>query len=60
MLPKGVKHFLIAGRSVGGDCDCDLHAGVAAVMSIKLKVDGADVHIGDAQTILPNQGTRVH
>ena len=58
MLPKGVKHFLIADRSVGGDCDS--HAGVAAVMSIKLKVDGADVHIGDAQTILPNQGTRVH
>ena len=58
MLPKAVKHFLVAGRNVGGDCDS--HAGVAAVMSIKLKVDGADVHIGDAQTTLPNQGTRVH
>ena len=58
MLPKGVKHFLIADRSVGGDCDS--HAGVAAVMSIKSMVDVADVNISDVQKTLLNQAVRIH
>jgi hypothetical protein len=73
MLPKGVKHLLVTGRSVGGDRDshaavrnmmcCAVNgqgAGVAAAISIQTNVDVADVDISKVQRILLLQGARIN
>ena len=72
MLPKGVKHLLVTGRSVGGDQDshaavrnmmcCAVNgqgAGVAAAISIECDVDVADVDIKKVQKKLIEQGARL-
>jgi ribulose 1,5-bisphosphate synthetase/thiazole synthase len=73
MLPKGVKHLLVTGRSVGGDQDshaavrnmmcCAVNgqgAGVAAAISIQCGVDVANVDIKQVQKKLIEQGARLH
>jgi hypothetical protein len=73
MLPKGVRHLLVTGRSVGGDRDshaavrnmmcCAVNgqgAGVAAAVSIQTNVDVADVNINKVQKKLIEQGARIH
>jgi len=72
MLPKGVKHLLVTGRSVGGDRDshaavrnmmcCAVNgqgAGVAAAVSIRSQVDVAEVNIKEVQKTLISQGARI-
>ena len=73
MLPKGIRHLLVTGRSVGGDRDshaavrnmmcCAVNgqgAGVAAAVSIQTNVDVADVNINKVQKKLIEQGARIH
>lgn len=73
MLPKGVGHLIVAGRSVGGDRDshaavrnmmcCAVSgqgAGVAAALSIENNTDFADVDIKQLQKTLVAQGARIH
>jgi len=73
MLPKGVKHLLVTGRSVGGDRDshaavrnmmcCAANgqgAGVAAAVSIRSQVDVAEVNMKEVQKTLIRQGARIH
>ena len=73
MLPKGIRHLLVTGRSVGGDRDshaavrnmmcCAVNgqgAGVAAAVSIQTNVDVADVNIDKVQKKLIEQGARIH
>lgn len=73
MLPKGVGHLLVTGRSIGGDKDshaavrnmmcCAVNgqgAGVAAAISIQSNVDFADVNIKLVQKKLIEQGARIH
>ncbi|MBT8115553.1 MAG: FAD-dependent oxidoreductase [Arenicella sp.] len=73
MLPKGVRHLIVTGRSVGGDqishaavrnmmC-CAVNgqgAGVAAALSLQDKVDFAGVDISKLQKTLLAQGARIH
>ncbi|NND81785.1 MAG: FAD-dependent oxidoreductase [Gammaproteobacteria bacterium] len=73
MLPKGVKHLLVTGRSAGGDqvshaavrnmmC-CAVNgqgAGVAAAVSLQQGCDVADVDIQQVQKTLVAQGARIH
>ena len=73
MLPKGVKHLLVAGRSIGGDrvshaavrnmmC-CAVSgqgAGVAAAVAVKTGRDVADVDITAVQSALRGQDARLH
>ena len=73
MLPKGIRHLLATGRSVGGDRDSHAAvrnmtcgavtgqgAGVAAAVSIQPNVDVADVNINKVQKKLKEQGARIH
>ena len=73
MLPKGIRHLLVTGRSVGGDRDshaavrnmmcCAVNgqgAGVAAAVSLQTNVDVADVNIDKVQKKLIEQGARIH
>ncbi|MCS5593245.1 MAG: FAD-dependent oxidoreductase [Porticoccaceae bacterium] len=73
MLPKGVRHLLVTGRSTGGDRDshaavrnmmcCAVNgqgAGVAAAISVQTGVDVADVDIKLVQKKLLEQGARIH
>jgi ribulose 1,5-bisphosphate synthetase/thiazole synthase len=73
MLPKGVKHLIVTGRSIGGDSDshaavrnmmcCAVSgqgAGVAAALAIKNGVDFDAVNIKDLQRNLIAQGARIH
>ncbi len=73
MLPKGVKHLLVAGRSIGGDRDshaavrnmmcCAVSgqgAGVAAAVSLRQGCDVSDVDIKAVQKALRAQGARIH
>ena len=73
MVPKDVRHLLVAGRSIGGDkvshaavrnmmC-CTVSgqgAGVASAVSIAHGCDVADVDITAVQTELVRQGVRIH
>ena len=72
LVPKGVGHLLVAGRSIGGDkishaavrsmmC-CTVSgqgAGVAAAVSIREDADVADVSIGLVRAELARQGVRL-
>ena len=73
MLPKGVKHLIVTGRSTGGDRDshaavrnmmcCAVNgqgAGAAAALSIQSNCDFTDVNIASLQKLLVNQGARIH
>lgn len=73
MLPKGVGHLIVTGRSTGGDRDshaavrnmmcCAVNgqgAGVAAAVSIQNNSDFADVDIKQVQKTLLAQGARIH
>lgn len=73
MLPKGVGHLIVAGRSIGGDQDshaavrnmmcCAVSgqgAGVAAAVSLRSGFDFADTAISDVQAELLRQGARIH
>jgi len=73
MLPKGVGHLLVTGRSTGGDKDshaavrnmmcCAVNgqgAGVAAAISLQSKCDFAEVDIKLVQQTLLKQGARIH
>jgi ribulose 1,5-bisphosphate synthetase/thiazole synthase len=73
MLPKGVGHLIVTGRSTGGDRDshaavrnmmcCAVNgqgAGVAAAVSIQNDSDFADVDIKQVQKTLLAQGARIH
>lgn len=73
MLPKRIKHLIIAGRAIGGDkishaatrnmACCAVvgqGAGIAAAHSIKNKCDFADVNIKEMQQSLENQGVRIY
>ena len=73
MLPQGVAHLLVTGRSIGGDRDshaavrnmmcCAVNgqgAGVAAAISVQTDVDVADVDIKLVQKKLLEQGARIH
>ncbi|MFT5573828.1 MAG: hypothetical protein ACI9FR_002764 [Cryomorphaceae bacterium] len=73
MLPKGVGHLIVTGRSTGGDRDshaavrnmmcCAVNgqgAGVAAAVSIQNSSDFADVDIKQVQKTLLAQGARIH
>lgn len=73
MLPKGVGHLIVTGRSTGGDRDshaavrnmmcCAVNgqgAGVAAAVSIQNDSDFADVNIKQVQKTLIAQGARIH
>ena len=72
MLPQGVAHLLVTGRSIGGDRDshaavrnmmcCAVNgqgAGVAAAISDQTGVDVADVDIKLVQKKLLAQGARI-
>ena len=73
MLPKGVGHLIVTGRSIGGDqtshaavrnmmC-CAVNgqgAGVAAAVSLQNNSDFADVDIRQVQKKLLGQGARIH
>lgn len=73
MLPQGIKHLIVAGRSMGGDRDshaairnmmcCAVSgqgAGTAAAVSLKDNTDYADVNIKAVQNELLRQGARIH
>ena len=73
MLPKGVKHLIVTGRSIGGDTDshaavrnmmcCAVSgqgAGVAAALAVKTGVDFDEVDIEKLQKELVAQGARIH
>ncbi len=73
MLPQGVKHLIVAGRSIGGDTDshaavrnmmcCAVSgqgAGVAAALAVKNQVDFDAVNISELQRALVAQGARIH
>jgi len=73
MLPKGVGHLIVTGRSTGGDKDshaavrnmmcCAVNgqgAGVAAAISLQGKCDFAEVDIKLVQQTLLKQGARIH
>ena len=73
MLPKGIGHLLVTGRSVGGDKDshaavrnmmcCAVNgqgAGVAAAVSLQTNTDFADVDVKKVQSVLIQQGARIH
>ena len=73
MLPKGVENLLVTGRCVGGDqishaavrnmmC-CAVNgqgAGVAAAISVQTDSDFSKVDIQQIQTVLLEQGARIH
>jgi len=73
MLPKGVKHLIVTGRSIGGDTDshaavrnmmcCAVSgqgAGVAAALAVKTGVDFDEVNINELQKELVAQGARIN
>ena len=73
MLPKGVGHLIVTGRSAGGDRDshaavrnmmcCAVNgqgAGVAAAVSLQAGVDFDAVDIKQVQRVLLEQGARIH
>ncbi|MGI9285889.1 MAG: FAD-dependent oxidoreductase [Pseudomonadales bacterium] len=73
LLPKGVSHLIVTGRSIGGDRDshaavrnmmcCAVSgqgAGVAAAVSLQSDVDFADVDIKAVQKVLLDQGARIY
>lgn len=73
MLPKAVKHLIVAGRAIGGDriahaatrnmACCAVAgqgAGVAAAWSVKNNCDFAEIDITAVQTIIQKQGVRIH
>ena len=73
MLPKGVKHLIVTGRSIGGDTDshaavrnmmcCAVSgqgAGVAAALAVKSGVDFDEVNINELQKELVAQGARIN
>ena len=73
MLPKGIGHLIVTGRSTGGDRDshaavrnmmcCAVNgqgAGVAAAISLESDCDFADVDIKLLQKRLLEQGARIH
>jgi hypothetical protein len=73
LIPRNVRHLLVAGRSIGGDkishaavrnmmC-CTVSgqgAGVAAAVSIQQDRDVADVSVDAVQEELVRQGVRIH
>lgn len=72
MLPKGVKHLIVTGRTIGGDkvshaavrnmmccAVAGQGAGVAAALGVKTGRDFAEVDIGRVQTELRRQGARI-
>lgn len=72
MLPKGIGHLIVTGRSTGGDRDshaavrnmmcCAVNgqgAGVAAAISLESDCDFADVDIKLLQKRLLEQGARI-
>ena len=73
LLPRDVRHLLVAGRCIAGDeishasvrsmmC-CAVTgqgAGVAAAVSIKEGVNAGDVSIPRLQAELLRQGVRIH
>lgn len=73
MLPKGIGHLIVTGRSTGGDRDshaavrnmmcCAVNgqgAGVAAAISLESECDFAEVDIKLLQKRLLEQGARIH
>ncbi|WP_420862880.1 FAD-dependent oxidoreductase [Algirhabdus cladophorae] len=73
MLPKGVGHLLVAGRSTGGDAVshaatrnmacCAVQgqgAGVAAALSLKFNLPLDQIDLGAVQAELTRQGVRLH
>ena len=73
LLPKGVKHLIVAGRSIGGDRDshaavrnmmcCAVSgqgAGTAAAVSLRSNCDYAEVDVSAVQQELLKQGARIH
>jgi ribulose 1,5-bisphosphate synthetase/thiazole synthase len=72
MLPKGIGHLIVTGRSAGGDRDshaavrnmmcCAVNgqgAGVAAAVSIQADRDFSDINIKQVQKTLLAQGARI-
>ena len=73
MLPKGIGHLIVTGRSTGGDRDshaavrnmmcCAVNgqgAGVAAAVSLQNNTDFDAVDIKKVQQVLIAQGARIH
>ncbi len=73
MLPKSVRHLIVAGRATGGDriahaatrnmACCAVAgqgAGVAAAWAVKHDCDFAEVDITAVQKIIQSQGARIH
>ncbi len=73
LLPKGVEHLLVAGRSIGGDKDshaavrnmmcCAVTgqgAGVAAALSVQQNCSLKNLDVALVQAELLRQGARIH
>ncbi|MDX1499934.1 MAG: FAD-dependent oxidoreductase [Woeseiaceae bacterium] len=72
LLPKKIRHLLVAGRATGGDRDshaatrnmmcCTVTgqgAGVAAALSVRLDREPAELDMGQLQAELKRQGVRL-